>query len=187
MKSWAEEFDGTWLADERVRARADRWVREWIARHRSKRGRDKEDVAVFGIERLAHDIRSFGHEGRWLWVTAAVCLVAELLFAARDGGVFRDQRVPHDRDAAVPFKALRILRNVTFHPAHSSPRAGSGEPHVLQLVQHLRENSEGDLADALAQSWAFVADRRMASFALRMVNSAPRQHQDTRRLFVKPR
>jgi hypothetical protein len=162
--------------------RADDWVRQCIARHRDKRGRALEDICACSVDRLAGDVRSLGLDG-WFWTTAATCLLAELLFAARSGGTFRDMRAPADREAKVAFDAMLILRNATFHPAHSSRVAGAGEPHVARLVDHLRGNGEGELGDALAQSWAMLADRPIAVFAVRMLDAAARGHPDTRHLF----
>src|SRR5580700_6877174 len=118
MKAWGEEVDTTWLGDRRALRRADDWVRQCIARHRDKRGRDREDISACSVDRLAGDVRSLGLDGRWLWTTAATCLLAELLFAAKSGGTFRDTRAPADREAKVAFDALRILRNAVFHPGH---------------------------------------------------------------------
>lgn len=184
VRSWPEEVDGTWLGNPRLVGRADDFVRTCIAKHRGKPGGQAHaDIAACSVRVLAEDVRSLGVENRWFWVTAASCQLAELLFAARSGGAFRDVRRPVGREAKAAFQGLLILRNAVFHPAHSSPDAGSGTPPIARLIDHLRGNAERALGDELARSWAFLAARPMATFAIRMLDSAAREHPDTKPLF----
>jgi hypothetical protein len=175
--------DATWLGDRRAVDRADAWVRGRLAHHRGKRGRSREDIGAMSVDRLVADVRSLGVDGRWLWVTAATCLLAELLFAATFGGTFRDVRAPVDREGKVAFQGLLILRNVTFHPAHAASDAGSGVPHMTRFGEHLRGNGDAGLAHALAESWAAFAGRPVSSYAIRMLDAAARAHPDTKHHF----
>lgn len=174
MRSWTEEIRRTWLADPDLVRRADDFVRGELARHRGLSPHERENVTAWSIERIATDVDAFATTNRWLWVTTGICVIAELLFAAKGGTIFRIGDVPPNP----ALRALHILRNAMFHPAHVHS-GGSGEPHVVQLVEHLRGNGDADLADKLERNWAFLAERPIAAFAVRMLDGAARTHPDT--------
>ena len=181
MKSWAEHFGSTWPADPDTVRRADDYVRYCLARNRDVPLAVRQHVAPCSVEALVADIRAFAFDHRWFWVTAASCLLAELLLGAKRGGIFELDQRRGGKDPGV--KALHSLRNAVFHPAHSSKGAGAGEPHIAKLIDHLRGNLRDDLASELERSWAFLAARPVAVFALEMLNAAPRAHPDTMHLF----
>jgi hypothetical protein len=181
MRSWGEEVRRTWLADPDRVWRADDFVRGELARHRGLNPHERENVAAWSVERIVADVDAFAATNRWIWVTTGACLIAELLFAAKGGTIFRID----DGPPSPALRALHILRNAMFHPAHARA-GGSGEPHVAQLVEHLRGNGEADLAEQLARNWAFLAERPIAAFAVRMLDGAAREHPNTRE-FIPPR
>ena len=67
-----------------------------------------------GVSSLVSDIRSFGTEQHWFWASAAISLLAELMFAANSGGTFANSK--YSNLAVTP---LRILRNATERDAGS--------------------------------------------------------------------
>ena len=123
------------------------------------------------------DLIAFGNAQRWLWATAAAGLIAELVFSSRGGGVF-ELAAAHG-PVLLPVRALYHLRNSVFHPAHVSDRAGSGEAQIARLIVHLAGNSEPALAHRLDQSRAFLAQRPITEFAVRMLDAAGRSHPDS--------
>src|SRR5260221_9929848 len=185
MKSWGEEMGETWLGEPSVVQGIDSFVRTRLVGHRRLAAQRVEDVAACSVAGLVDDVKAFAAVNRWFWVTASACLLTELIFASKRGGIFQiDERrvselAPEER--AVPTGLYR-LRNAVFHPAHSAAGAGAGTPHVEHVVEHLRGISRHDLALSLERSWAFLADRPIAEFAVQTLNAAVRSHPDTRGL-----
>jgi hypothetical protein len=134
-------------------------------------------VAPWSVDALVADIGFFGQTGRWLWATAGICLLAELILSAKTGGVF--ELAPGRGQALPPVRALYHLRNAVFHPAHHSNTAGSGDAQISQLIVHLDGNGEAALAQRLDQNAAYLAQRPMTEFAVRMLDAAGRTHPDT--------
>ncbi len=123
-------------------------------------------------------MRVFWDHSQWFWVTATTALLAELIFCAKHDRTFREvSELPVDRDLAVPMRALYMVRNVAFHPAHIAG-SNAGEPHVLRLVAHLEGNQEGPLGAQLKDNWAEFGGRPLAAFAVRMLESAVKQDHD---------
>lgn len=174
MRSWSEEFEHTWLADGHVTNELDVWVKGRLAGHRRLPRSKHPDVAPLGVSVLVLDVRLFGEDQRWFWVTAACCLLGELLFAAESGGVFLSGASRWGFRIEQALKPLVILRNSAFHPAYQNEDARAGPPHIVRLVEWLSENGEADLSARLNESWAFLANRPFASLALRNLNAAGR-------------
>jgi hypothetical protein len=166
--SWKEQLERSWLSDQRSVHNLDTWVRARLAGHRALAGAERVSVVAASVATLVEDIRRFGKENNWFWASCAICLLAELAFAAEEGGIFLGgTRVPENE-----VKPLRILRNALFHPAHHRASAGAGKPHVERLVEWLRENSDGLLAEELAENWSVLGQRKVAEFALRKLSGA---------------
>lgn len=172
MRSWKEQLDGSWLGDASSVRDLDSWVRGRLASHRRLARAAQVDVVAAGVGALVEDVRSFGLDNRWFWASCAICLLAELVLAAEFGGTFGSRRRGREVISPIVVTPLVILRNALFHPAHQSAAAGAGRPHVEQLVEWLRENSEAPLAERLAASWSVIGSREVAEFALRRLNVA---------------
>ena len=78
MKSWDEEFSATWLGDPDFVARYDEWSRTRAVHHRPDA--QAESALPWTVDLLVADIKRFGADGRWLWCTSAIALLAELIF-----------------------------------------------------------------------------------------------------------
>ncbi len=123
---------------------------------------------------LAKEIERFGHEGRWLWCTAAVALLAELLFCAKSGGPFPSHDTGYEHDLKVSVEALRAVRNAAFHPAFQHAGVGSGQPPIETLYERLDNDDAAEVREAairLAVDWSYFASRPITSYALRMLNA----------------
>ena len=127
---------------------------------------------------LAREIEHLGDEQRWLGCTAAVSLLAEILFCAPQGGTFGSMRPRFPYHLGRNIETLRVLRNAVFHPAHQKVDAGSGAPPIEQLIYRLEQDLEGDVAAKLRESWAYLAERAITRFALRILNSAGRLYAE---------
>jgi hypothetical protein len=180
VRSWVEQVTRTWLQDESLVRELDSWVRTRLAAHRRLPPKAYPDVVAAGVSALIADIRSFGTESRWFWASSAICLLAELVFAADVGGTFASRKRRTLELPTIALAPLVILRNALLHPAHQSWDAGAGEPHVARLVEWLEENSEGPLAQLLETSWAALGSRGVSEFALRRLDAAGRDF--TRRM-----
>ncbi len=73
---------------------------------------------------------------------------------------------------------LRIVRNCVFHPAHQRTDAGSGSPPILGLIELLSAYQEPESAAGLTDSWAYLSERSITTFALRMLNAAGREQAE---------
>ena len=113
-------------------------------------------------------------EQNWLWCSAAIALLAELVFCSDVGGTFATRRgyLPYHLEANL--ETLRILRNAIFHPAHQTTSAGSGNPPIAQLVSKLQTLQETEVSLRLAENWSFLGNREITTIALRQLNSADR-------------
>lgn len=175
MKPWNEEISTTWLKEPAFVRSLDGWVREQLVEHRPDA--KTESVAAWTVEMLSAEVHRLGAEGRWLWCTSAVSLLAELVFCAADGGVFPSASARYRDDFAKDVGALRVVRNAVFHPAFQNRDAGSGKPHVEELFVLLDNDDDADVRDAalrMAVDWSYLAARPVTSFALRKLNSAGR-------------
>lgn len=178
MKSWREEFSATWLDDPDFVARYDEWSRTRAVHHRPDA--QAESALPWTVDLLVADIKRFGADGRWLWCTSAIALLAELIFGIDAGGVFAsDGR--HRFDLAQNVTALRELRNACFHPAFQNAGAGSGTPPIENIIEILDNDDDGAVREAavrFAVDWSYLAGRPVTSFALRQMDSAGRLYAD---------
>jgi hypothetical protein len=69
-----------------------------------------ESVGPWTVDALVSDVHRHATAGRWLWATAAVCFLQELLFCIDDGGVEVSRHVSSSFFDEV--RTLRYLRNV---------------------------------------------------------------------------
>lgn len=174
MLSWKEEIGRTWLADRCHVQSFDLFVRKCLAKHRGLSGSSLQDVSAVSVESLTTDIREFGEVGAWFWTLSSTCLLAELVFGATHGGTFQAGRFRRNMDLHRDLVPLSVLRNAVFHPAHHAYEAGAGLPQTERLIEWMEGNGEGNLAQQLSASWAFLGHRPIASFGLRKLDSAGR-------------
>ena len=180
MKAWAEEYRTTWLGDRDYVGALDSWVRKRLVAHRPSAR--PESVAPWTIDLLAGEVERLGGERRWLWCTGAIALLAELLFCADAGGPFPSHDTGHRHDLDINVKALRAVRNATFHPAFQDRRAGSGSPPIEKLYELLDNDDDADVREAalnLAADWSYLDSRPITSYALRMLDSGGRLYAET--------
>jgi len=173
VKSWEQEIALTWLRKPACVASLDTWVRERLIAHRPTA--KAESVAPWTVETLSQEIDRLGREQRWLWCTAAIALLGELVFCAKDGGTFASRAVAYRRDLALDVEALRVVRNAVFHPAFQNRAAGSGVLHIEKLFELLDNDDDADVREAaikLAVDWSHRASRPVTSYALRKLKSA---------------
>lgn len=148
--------------------------------HRGEGAAAPESVAPWSVNMLATEIEEFGRDRRWLWCTAAIVLMAELVFCADAGGIFpaRDNKYGNlDAD----MEALRIVRNATFHPAFQSGTSGSGQPPIERLFVLLDNDDDAEVREVairLATDWSYFATRPITSYALRKLNSGGHLYVD---------
>jgi hypothetical protein len=174
-------LDGMWMVDAGLRALLDDYVKATLAKHRGLQTSKRGEAGAASISSLTQDLKADWDACRWYWVTVRVALLSELIFAARHGSVFEDPpagRAVH----LVTRRALRILRNVAFHPAHVLGNR-SGPPHMEQLVEHLKANSEGRLGQDLENNWSLFGSKQVAAFALRMLDSGVRNSPELAEYF----
>lgn len=172
IRSWEEEFSRTWLNDEELVLALDMaYVRPSLLSVRSLPISEGQSVAPTSVQTLVSDVRRFGREHHWFWCTSALCLLTELILAARTGTTWKTAEI--DGDVRFLAEPLRLLRNACFHPAHQAP-GSSGAPPISEFIAWLEGNGEANLAERLAPNWAFLAHRPVASFALRKQDAVGR-------------
>lgn len=144
MKSWAEEFGCTWLADSDYVRAFDVWARhQFIANRGADELPDPQSAGVWSVNLLVRAVDEQGSQSNWPWVTLSIGVLAELLFCAEDGGTQPSRRTQADKDLRDNVERLRRLRNAMVHPAHQRD-GGSGPPPVeelLRVTRHFDDNA----------------------------------------------
>ena len=172
-QTWTEEIDRTFLADSGKMGTLDRWVRAKLIAHRIEDLVDAQSVAPWSVEVLVREVVVFGEQQKWLWAITAIALLQELVFCCEGGGLTPSTDLKH-RDLCRDAKALQELRNVVMHPAFQLSGGGNTAP-MVRLIALLRIDDDPDIRQQLTKlerNWAAVADRPVAVYALRKLNSA---------------
>lgn len=174
LLSWEEEFNRTWLSDKSLVSTLDReYICPALLAHRSLPAHHAPNVAPASAVMLVEHVQRFGKEQYWFWCTAALCLLAELLLVAERGTTWKGGIL--NAHIAAMAEPLRRLRNSCFHPAHQAD-SGSGPPPILTLIEWFESNNELRLAASLKPNWALLAQRPIASFALRRMDLVGRMY-----------
>lgn len=187
MKTWREAYGETWLADGDKVAAIDGWVRRTLCRHRELDAlHAMQSVAPWSVETLARSVGAFGDAGQWLWCVTAVAILQELIFCAEDGGI-DPAGVATDGDLQPDVEVLRAIRNVVLHPA-SQLAKGNKPPPMLRLISLFEADDDAsvtELALRLPDDWSYLAERPVATYALRKLGSAGELFLQKMRLLEK--
>lgn len=174
----------------------DRWARASLAVHRKsgEHAPTVDSVSPWSVAALVASVHRFTqveHGEQWLWATAAIANLGELLFCAEDGGLKRSAAIERDRELRETVDALRTVRNVCFHPAFQKS-TGNDTPHMLQLIELLENDDRDDsrrVAIALRKAWSSFTERPATAFALGKLNGAGillgRMLKERRQAFVE--
>jgi hypothetical protein len=131
-----------------------------------------QSVAPWNVEALANDANRFAHAGQWLWATAALANLGELITRAEDGEIKASQAIATDPELRLPLKRLATVRNACFHPAFCR-ESGSQRPHLRSLVDELKQDDDPGvrrLAPRIEDDWSYFADRTVTAYALRLLD-----------------
>jgi hypothetical protein len=160
LDAWNVRVDATWLGAKRRREAIQNEVDRLL---RSVGG--ATPFPRFGA--LRDRLIVIGQYSAWFSCSATIGICGELLLCAESGGTMNDAFVPDDPEQAHACEALRHLRNAACHPAHVSGRH-SGDPHVLQLCNWLRDHNLAPSAniDALRKDFAKLGERWVADHGL---------------------
>ena len=176
MRSWADEWRATWLADDTFVFLLDGWARRQLTEHHARAGRaaSVESVGPWSVGGLASDVGRFAATQNWLWASMDLCQLQELVFCAADGGLKASNNVP--RWINITVDQLRLVRNALMHPAFSA--SNGGEPHVELLRPLLERDPDfAKLAKDLESDRSMMATRPLTVFTLRRVNSTVREYR----------
>jgi len=191
VKTWREEFEGTWLAHSESIVALDNWVRRTLADHRglSDDIHALESIAPWSIQTLTRSIEAFGDARQWLWCVTAISLLQELMFCTESGGL-KPTGVATDRDLASLIETLRAIRNAVLHPGFQKDQHDGKPVPMTRLITLLEADDDLDvteLALRLPDAWSYIGERPAASFALRKLNAAGRLFLERQRLVKKLR
>lgn len=162
----SKAFGGTWMASPEKVGDLDRIVRQRLERHMASLG--PQSVGL-----LADDLRKCNDHRLWFLGTCVCALLAELLFGAEEGGIFRKSSALRDLDLREQGDCLRELRNACFHPAHVNEKAGSGLPHVAVLAERIASRAPR-VADDLRRDCRVLRSAEVYVVALRVLDEAGR-------------
>ena len=181
-QSWSSVLNRTWFADDRrdkrFREDLDNVVARHLGRHQGRRGAAATPENVLGLGCCAtatyvHDVgRNPSNAG---YCAIAFALLGELLLCAEEGGILQRDIVArfdgHKDESAPIAEAVHRLRNALCHPAAVSP--DHGEVAVQALLGFMEANYRDEMwLDDVRRNPGTIyldKDRRVASFALRMV------------------
>lgn len=108
----------------------------------------------------------------------------ELFFCCEGGGVVPSADLEHG-DLRNDAEALQELRNVVMHRAFQLTGRGNTAP-MVRLIALLKIDDDLDMRRQLAmleKNWSTVADRPVAAYALRKLNSAIHLFSHKKKIF----
>lgn len=181
-QSWSSMLNRTWFADgpreKKFRKSLDNVIARYLGRHQGRRGVAATPESLLGLG--CCETATFVHEAGKNPSNAGYCAIAlvllgELLICAEEGGIMqRDVVAQFDsqKEESAPIaEAVQRLRNALCHPAAVSP--DHGEVAVQALLAFMEANYRDETwPDDVRRNPGTIfqdKDRRVASFALRMV------------------
>ncbi len=171
MGEWEGTVRRTWFADRDTVSQVEDYVRARLVR---SRGLDPghHQPGVYSVERLVTDVERFGASREWFWTLVGMCLLAELILNAADGGTsLRKGAASADRtkkgwrhheafertarDELLPLLApVADLRNAVVHLAATK----EGSRFVDGFLAWCEENREPRLAEQLLPPLRLASD-----------------------------
>ncbi len=170
-----EEFARSWMARQPERKRIDEVVRGELEAAVLREEKRERPHAAQSVEVLVDDMDRAIHYRRWFAGTVSVALTAELLWAARSGGIYKPP-VKADRSTWADWRyhhePLLALRNACFHPAHVC-HVGQAIPPMLRLIEQIRTDDR-DLAGQMHGVWPLLRGQHVLAWGIRKLDGAGR-------------